>query len=123
MKFSEIVAALGDQVTDSSLAAGGKDLIVHGLAALEQANADQMSYVEGGKFASLVATTQAGALVLPDRVDLQEKAIARQIAWVSVKNPRIVFLERSPFSTNPTACLWAFIPQRRSIPMLKLAKT
>ena len=91
MKFSEIVAAFGDQVTASSLATGGKDLVIQGLAALEQANADQMSYVEGGKFASLVATTQAGALVLPNRPDLQEKAVARQIAWVSVKNPRMVF--------------------------------
>ena len=91
MKFSEIVAALGDEVTASSLDAGGKDLVIHGLAALERANADQMSYVEGEKFASLVETTHAGALVLPDDKALQSAAIARQVAWVSVKNPRLIF--------------------------------
>lgn len=114
MKFSEIVAALGDQVTASSLERGGKDLVVQGLAALEQANADQMSYVEGGKFASLVATTGAGALVLPTKAALQEAAIARNIAWVSVKNPRMVFSRaialfyqpyRLPVGIHPTAVI------------------
>lgn len=91
MKFSEIVAALGDQVTASSLAASGEDLTINGLAALEQANADQISYIEGGKFASLVETTNAGALVLPAGEALQQAATARNIAWVSVKNPKMVF--------------------------------
>ncbi|MGB3768572.1 MAG: UDP-3-O-(3-hydroxymyristoyl)glucosamine N-acyltransferase [Phormidesmis sp.] len=114
MKFSEIVAALGDQVTASSLEAGGKDLVVQGLAALEQANADQMSYVEGEKFASLVATTGAGALVLPDKAALQAEAIARNIAWVTVKNPRMVFSRaialfyqpyQLPVGIHPTAVI------------------
>lgn len=91
MKFSEIVAALGDRVTASSLDAGGKDLVIQSLAALEHANADQLSYIEGDKFAALIETTQAGALVLPTDEALQEKAIARQIAWVSVKDPRMIF--------------------------------
>lgn len=114
MKFSEIVAALGDQVVASSLDDGSKDIVIHSLAALEQANADQMSYVEGHKFASLIATTQAGALVLPSDKALQEQAIARQIAWVSVKNPRMIFAKaialfyqpyQLPTGTHPSAVI------------------
>ena len=106
MKFSEIVAALSDEITASSLDAGGKDLVICSLAALEQANADQMSYVEGDKFAALIETTQAGALVLPDDEALRSAAIARQIAWVSVKNPRMVFAKAialfyQPYQLSP----------------------
>ncbi len=114
MKFSQIVAALGDEVTASSLGAEGladksfkdrfkdefKDKSENGvsgdvalteLAAIQDATASALSYVEGAKFADYIATTSAGALVLPPDEDLQAKAQARLIPWVSVKNPRLVF--------------------------------
>ena len=112
MKFSEIVAALGDQVTASSLATGGEDVAIAGLAALEEAQPNQISYIEGAKFASLVKTTRAGALVLPSDEQLQQAATARNIAWVSVKDPRIVFARaialfyqpyKLPAGIHPTA--------------------
>jgi len=95
MKFSQIVEVLGDEVTTSSLEASNDsaqaDLQVSGLAAIQDARGAQLSYVEGPKFASYVATTEAGALILPDDEGLQAQASDRNIAWVSVKNPRLVF--------------------------------
>lgn len=94
MKFSQIVLALGDQVTTSSLDAEGKaagDLELTALAAIQEASETALSYVEGPKFASYVETTGAGALVLPDNEALQQRATARSLPWVSVKNPRLVF--------------------------------
>lgn len=125
MKFSQIVAALGDQVTASSLDPQrlvGKsletvfkdgfedgfryDLELTELAAIQDATASALSYVEGAKFAEYIATTRAGALVLPPDEDLQSKAQARSIPWVSVKNPRLVFaraiaLFYQPFQQPP----------------------
>jgi UDP-3-O-[3-hydroxymyristoyl] glucosamine N-acyltransferase len=125
MKFSQIVAALGDEVTGSSLAPQdtakdgpsdgpsdgqsdglGCDLELTELAAIQEATAIALSYVEGPKFAEYIATTQAGALVLPPDKDLQSKAQLRSIPWVSVKNPRLVFaraiaLFYQPFQQPP----------------------
>ncbi len=93
MKFSQIVQALGDEVTASSLAASPAktDIDIAGLAPIDEADRQQLSYVEGAKFASHIATTGAGALVIPNDEALQKEAITRGIAWVSVKNPRLVF--------------------------------
>lgn len=101
MKFSQIVAALGDEVTASSLAAKklpddfasdvGSDLELTALAAIQDAIAHTLSYVESAKFSEYIATTGASALVLPADANLQAKAQARSIAWVSVKNPRLAF--------------------------------
>lgn len=109
MKFSQIVAALGDEVTASSLeAAGSQDGAreLTALAAVQDASSEALSYVEGAKFADQIGTTQAGALVLPSDEALQEKATARGIPWVSVKNPRLVFaraiaLFYQPFQLPP----------------------
>ncbi|MGD1895944.1 MAG: UDP-3-O-(3-hydroxymyristoyl)glucosamine N-acyltransferase [Phormidesmis sp.] len=90
MKFSQIVEALADQVTASSLDAG-LDPQIEKIAAIQDAPSGSLSYVEGGKFAAAIETTHASALILPDDSDLQAKAVARELAWVSVKNPRIVF--------------------------------
>lgn len=115
MKFSQIVEALGDEVTSSSLGTNATaDVEVKGLAAIQEANATQLSYVEGTKFASYLATTQAGALVIPSDEALQAKATERNIAWVSVKNPRLVFARaitcfykpyRRPPGIHPTAVI------------------
>lgn len=98
MKFSQIIAALGDQVVASSLdvdrnedinEVGDRTFI--GVAAIQEASADELSYVEGEKFSSYVGTTQAGALILPNDERLQARASARDILWISVKDPRLVF--------------------------------
>jgi len=114
MKFSQIVAALGAQVTSSSLdtSEAGADPDITGLAAIQEAESHQLSYVEGPKFASYVATTGAGALALPADEALQQKAQEKGIAWVSVKDPRRVFAQaialfytpfQQPQEIHPTA--------------------
>lgn len=93
MRFSQIVIALGDQVTASSLETegAGVDPEITELAAIQDAKSYQLSYVEGMKFARYIGTTEAGALVLPADEGLQQQAHSSQIAWVSVKDPRLVF--------------------------------
>ncbi|EDX84831.1 UDP-3-O-[3-hydroxymyristoyl] glucosamine N-acyltransferase [Synechococcus sp. PCC 7335] len=103
MKFSQIVAALGDQVTTSSLdsdpSAGERTLT--GLAAIEEAGADKLSYVESAKFASRLSTTQAGALILPNDPTMQAQASTRNILWISVKDPRLVFARAISYFYQP----------------------
>ncbi|MEM6450694.1 MAG: UDP-3-O-(3-hydroxymyristoyl)glucosamine N-acyltransferase [Cyanobacteria bacterium P01_D01_bin.105] len=124
MKFSQIVAALGDQVKTSSLdkketqleASLTPDLDpdITELAAIQEASSHQLSYVEGPKFASYVSTTTAGALVLPSDETLQQVANERGLAWVSVKQPRLVFARaialfytpfQQPKAIHPTAVI------------------
>ncbi|KPQ34261.1 MAG: UDP-3-O-[3-hydroxymyristoyl] glucosamine N-acyltransferase LpxD [Phormidesmis priestleyi Ana] len=134
MKFSQIIAALGDEVTGCSLDEGsldegsldegsldegsgatsavGGELELTELAAIQSATKTALSYVEGPKFAEYIETTQAGALILPPDEAIQQKAQARSIPWISVKNPRLVFARaialfykpyRQPPGIHPTA--------------------
>ncbi|MBD3883240.1 UDP-3-O-(3-hydroxymyristoyl)glucosamine N-acyltransferase [Phormidium tenue FACHB-886] len=90
MKFSELVEKLG---APSSSLSSRADLNpnVAGVAAIEGATATALSYIEGEKFAAQVETTAAAALILPMDAALQEKAIARNIAWISTPHPRLLF--------------------------------
>ncbi|AFY64709.1 UDP-3-O-(3-hydroxymyristoyl) glucosamine N-acyltransferase [Geitlerinema sp. PCC 7407] len=106
MRFSELVQAL--EATDrSSLAIAPKlnpDIV--GVAAVREASAGTLSYIEGDQFASAVATTQASALILPRNPTLQEQAIAREVAWISAPDPRLVFAKAitlfyRPFRPEP----------------------
>ncbi|MFK8181725.1 MAG: UDP-3-O-(3-hydroxymyristoyl)glucosamine N-acyltransferase [Phormidesmis sp.] len=121
MKFSQIVAALGDQVTASSLDADGAgegvgiaDPEISELAAIQDAKRHQLSYVEGAKFAGYISKTEAGALVLPADEALQQQAQSSGLAWVSVKDPRLVFARviamfytpfQQPREIHPTAVI------------------
>lgn len=89
MKVSEILQVLpADLIIDHSLA---DDPDISGVAAVDEAIATQISYIEGGKFAAMVSTTNAMALVLPNNEDLQQQASERGIAWISTKAPRLLF--------------------------------
>ena len=89
MKVSEIVQVLPpDLIIDHSLA---DDPNLSGVAAVDEAIATQISYIEGGKFATMVGTTKAKALILPDDKDLQQQASERNLAWISTKAPRLLF--------------------------------
>ena len=120
MKFSQIVSALGDAVSASSLEREGNatqaqaSIDIQGLAALPDATGSDLSYIEGPKFASHVATTAAGALVIPSDEKLQAAANERHIAWVSVEDPRLVFaraiaLFYQPYRRSPGIHPTAFI--------------
>jgi UDP-3-O-[3-hydroxymyristoyl] glucosamine N-acyltransferase len=112
MKFSELVRALPG-ITHHSLAiAPDCDPELSGVAAIDAAIAGQVSYVEGGKFAAYVATTQATALILPMDDALHTQASQRGIAWVASSYPRLLFAQaialfyqpfRPPTGIHPTA--------------------
>lgn len=107
MQFHEIVAQLGQAATNNSLDRyPNLDPPLTKVAAIDRSDASCLSYIEGEKFASAIATTQAGALILPQDETLQAKADARNIAWIVTPNPRLLFaraiaLYYQPFKPSP----------------------
>ncbi|MBU7583942.1 MAG: UDP-3-O-(3-hydroxymyristoyl)glucosamine N-acyltransferase [Nostoc sp. TH1S01] len=107
MKFSEIIDQFGDITTSSSLTTHpDRDIDITGVAAIDEATTGTISYVEGGKFASLIDQTSASALILPEDKNLQTQAQERGIAWVSTKEPKLLFAQvltlfYQPYRPNP----------------------
>ncbi|WP_066376538.1 UDP-3-O-(3-hydroxymyristoyl)glucosamine N-acyltransferase [Anabaena sp. CA = ATCC 33047] len=92
MKFSEIVNLFGDIATDNSLTISqNQDPEITGIAAIDEATSGNISYVEGAKFASFIAKTNASALILPPDKTLQAQAQERGIAWIATSEPRLLF--------------------------------
>lgn len=91
MKFSVLVPQLDLAVASSLDTTPDLDPEIVGVAAVQEAETDTLSYVEGSKFAKYIETTQATALILPAQPDLQQAATDRGLAWVSVKDPRLGF--------------------------------
>jgi UDP-3-O-[3-hydroxymyristoyl] glucosamine N-acyltransferase len=80
MKLSKIISHFGNAVIQTSLNIHpDQDLEISGVAAIEEAIAGNISYVEGTKFGSLIASTAASALILPDDEKLQLEATTRGI--------------------------------------------
>jgi UDP-3-O-[3-hydroxymyristoyl] glucosamine N-acyltransferase len=106
MKFSEIVQQLGELDQSSLASQPACNPEIRGVASVEEAAAGTLSYIEGKKFAAMVAKTGASALILPHDVSLQSKAATRDIAWLVVPEPRLAFaraikLFYQPFSPSP----------------------
>ncbi len=92
MKFSEIVQKLSDAATGNSLTSDkDKDLEIIGVAAVDEASPDTLSYIDGAKFAAQIQKTQASALILPTDEGLQAQAQERGIAWIATSQPRLLF--------------------------------
>ena len=91
MKFQEIVRQLGDIARDNSLATDNPE--IEGVAAIEEAVLGQISYIEGGKFAQYLKTTNASAVILPQNDTLKAQATAKGIAWIATPQPRLVFAQ------------------------------
>jgi UDP-3-O-[3-hydroxymyristoyl] glucosamine N-acyltransferase len=91
MKFSAIADAIGITETSSLVTNPDHDPDISGVAAVDQAVAGTLSYIEGAKFATFVATTNASALILPRDEILQAQATQRGIAWLSAADPRLGF--------------------------------
>ncbi|MGB3405762.1 MAG: UDP-3-O-(3-hydroxymyristoyl)glucosamine N-acyltransferase [Microcoleaceae cyanobacterium] len=92
MKFSELIQTLASQMPqDQLLHSNGIDPEIINVAAIEAALPGTLSYIEGRKFASYLSTTQASALILPIDETLQTQATEREIAWISTKEPRLLF--------------------------------
>ncbi|MCF8140735.1 MAG: UDP-3-O-(3-hydroxymyristoyl)glucosamine N-acyltransferase [Cyanobium usitatum Tobar12.5m-G36] len=97
MRFSELLSQLSE-VTDASLRHLADDPELHGAAALDQAQADQLTFLEpGNALAAALAGSNAGAILLPARGDeapaLQQLAQERGLAWIALADPRLAFAE------------------------------
>jgi UDP-3-O-[3-hydroxymyristoyl] glucosamine N-acyltransferase len=112
MKFSDLVEKLGVDAQDSSLQDSGglnseNNPDITGVAAVSEATAGTISYIEGQRYGAYVDTTAASALILPQADEaLQHQAAARRIAWIAVENPRLTFahaiaLFYQPFQPAP----------------------
>ncbi len=107
MQFQEIIKRLDTLAQNNSLALN-PDLNpqITGIAAIERATSHTLSYIEGAKFAAMVAKTGAAALILPQDKTLQTQAIGRNIAWIATPQPRLLFAKAialfyQPFRPDP----------------------
>lgn len=91
MKFSTIADKIQVTAASSLAAEPSHDPDIVGVAAVDQASTGTLSYIEGDKFAALLATTQASALILPQNPTLQAQATKRGLAWLSTPDPRLGF--------------------------------
>lgn len=106
MKFSDIVEQLGLAETSSLAASPHLNPDIVGVTAVQDSEPNTISYVEGKKFAPYIEQTTNAALILPLNETLQAQATAKDIAWVSVKDPRLGFaraiaLFYQPFQLAP----------------------
>jgi len=91
MKFSDLTQKLDPTAATSLAAAPERDPDIQGVSAIESAQPQTLSYVEGSKFAHHLASTPASALVLPLDPALQAEATDRGIAWIASAQPRKLF--------------------------------
>lgn len=88
MKFSDVIERLG-----AMKSYGDPNLELNGVGAIEDAKPGQISYIGSEKFVSFIATTQAGALILPKHDELQAYVTSLNIAWMEVPDPRLAFAQ------------------------------
>jgi UDP-3-O-[3-hydroxymyristoyl] glucosamine N-acyltransferase len=93
MKFSEIVEKLNLATSRSLTASVPTDPEITGAAPVDEATSGTISYIEGAKFASHVASTNASALILPLDENLQTQCTDRNIAWIATADPRLLFAQ------------------------------
>ncbi len=107
MQFQEIITKLGQVAKNNSLNHNQLNPQITGIAAIDEATAGALSYVEGGKFAKMIAETKADALILPLDETWQTQASAKGIAWIATAQPRLLFAQAialfyQPFKPSPS---------------------
>ncbi|MBD2295933.1 UDP-3-O-(3-hydroxymyristoyl)glucosamine N-acyltransferase [Anabaena sphaerica FACHB-251] len=94
MLLSKIIHHFSDLVNDHSLTSNPElNPEITGVAAIDEATNGTISYVEGGKFASFINSTDASALILPLNEKLHQQATERGIAWLATPEPRLLFAQ------------------------------
>lgn len=93
MRFSDLLIQLGElQESTPRHLAGDPELT--SAAALDQAAAGQLSFLEPGhSLAAALAGCGASALLIPQDPELQQQATGQGLAWVALRNPRLAFAE------------------------------
>jgi UDP-3-O-[3-hydroxymyristoyl] glucosamine N-acyltransferase len=111
MKFKEIVEKLASDVKDYNILS---DPALSQVASLEEATIGTITYIEGPRFAHLLETTAASAIILPADASLADRATNSGLAWLTTDNPRLFFAQTinlfyKPFrpvgSIHPTAVI------------------
>ena len=108
MQFAEIVTRLDEAAKNNSLQCDRQlNPSIENITPIDTATPGTLSYVEGGKFASNIATTQASALILPTDELLQSQATTRKIAWIATPQPRLLFAQAialfyQPYQPSPS---------------------
>ena len=121
MQFQEIVTKLGKIAKNNSLnQSSDLNPEITGVSAIDSATPGTLSYVEGGKFTAMIATTDADALILPANETLQSQATSRNIAWIATPQPRLLFakaidLYYQPFKPSSTIHPTAVVPPNTRI--------
>jgi hypothetical protein len=104
MRFSDLLNRLSEVQACGGLDATalahhlGQDPELQSAAALDQAQAGQLSFLESGNaLAAALAASHAGALLLPAKGEeaaaLQSQASAAGMAWIALNDPRLGFAE------------------------------
>jgi UDP-3-O-[3-hydroxymyristoyl] glucosamine N-acyltransferase len=94
MKFSAVVAQLSEAQGKELTANCGTNPEILGVEAIDQARDSQISFVDHmGQFDHWIEKTSAGALILPEQPELQARATARGLPWVSTREPRLAFAQ------------------------------
>lgn len=97
MRFSELLSQLSE-VSEASPRHLADDPELTGAAALDQAQANQLTFLEPGHaLATALAGSNAAAILLPAKGDvaaaLQQRALERGLAWIALADPRLAFAE------------------------------
>lgn len=93
MKFSQVVEKLNLGSSRTLTASVATDPEITGAAPVDEAASGTISYIEGAKFASHAASTNASALIVPLDESLQAECDHRQIAWIAAPDPRLLFAQ------------------------------
>ena len=102
MRFSELLSHLSEVQAGGGVQGLahhlGEDPELSGAAALDQAGAGQLSFLEpGNALAAALAGSGASAVLLPARGEeaeaIRQQASARGMAWIALSDPRLGFAE------------------------------
>ncbi len=102
MRFSHLLSHLSELQRTGESGSPAQHLAadpeISGAAALDQAAAGQLSFLEpGNALMAAIAGTGASAVLIPAKGDeaiaLQEQLTSRGIAWVALADPRLAFAE------------------------------
>jgi UDP-3-O-[3-hydroxymyristoyl] glucosamine N-acyltransferase len=104
MLFNDVIRQLGSNVASHSQNSNPE---IVGLSPIDRAIPGTLSYIEGDKFASYIATTPAAALVIPNQPGIVAQADERGIAWIASTEPRLLFAQAiglfyQPFHPQPS---------------------
>jgi UDP-3-O-[3-hydroxymyristoyl] glucosamine N-acyltransferase len=115
MKWSELLKRLPTAQLSGSPSFLGADPDLVGVASIDAAPADHLTFIDqDSPFAAHLKTTAAAAVILPLSEPLQALATEQGLAWIASAQPKLLFAEamalfyqpyRLPIGIHPTAVI------------------